>query len=149
MAEENVQPLVVALNWLEDPSLEQDALSGAAAVSAGRVETAAAAVLFPSLAFQPRAAQRRLRPWLLLLCLGSVDRAADTAAAAELSLRLIHGREAQGLKSRCTLLGSLPPRRRHVHRHPPPPCRPQHSAVADSRSFYEQVQVSITLAASR
>ncbi|PWZ58630.1 C-terminal binding protein AN [Zea mays] len=92
-----LQPLVVTLNCLEDPSLEQDALSGAAAVehaplsalSAGRVE-AAAAVLLPSLAFLPRAAQRRLRPWQLLLCLGSPDRAADTAAAAELGLRLVH-----------------------------------------------------------
>ncbi|KAF8727931.1 hypothetical protein HU200_018499 [Digitaria exilis] len=91
------QPLVVTLNCLEDPSLEQDALSGAAAVehaplsalSAGRVESAAA-VLLPSLAFLPRAAQRRLRPWQLLLCLGSPDRAADAAAAAELGLRLVH-----------------------------------------------------------
>ncbi|CAL4931972.1 unnamed protein product [Urochloa decumbens] len=91
------QPLVVALNCLEDPSLEQEALSGVAAVehaplsalSAGRVESAAA-VLLPSLAFLPRAAQRRLRPWQLLLCLGSPDRAADAAAAAELGLRLVH-----------------------------------------------------------
>ncbi|KAL6905243.1 hypothetical protein ACP4OV_002844 [Aristida adscensionis] len=91
------QPLVVALNCLEDPSLEQEALAGAAAVehaplaalSSGRVE-AAAAVLLPSLAFLPRAAQRRLRPWQLLLCLGSPDRAADAAAAAELGLRLVH-----------------------------------------------------------
>ena len=91
------QPLVVTLNCLEDPSLEQDALSGAAAVehaplsalSAGRVQ-AAAAVLLPSLAFLPRAAQLRLRPWQLLLCLGSPDRAADAAAAAELGLRLVH-----------------------------------------------------------
>ncbi|CAN6306053.1 unnamed protein product [Urochloa humidicola] len=91
------QPLVVALNCLEDSSLEQEALSGAAAVehaplsalSAGRVESAAA-VLLPSLAFLPRAAQRRLRPWQLLLCLGSPDRAADAAAAAELGLRIVH-----------------------------------------------------------
>ncbi|XP_062205495.1 C-terminal binding protein AN-like [Phragmites australis] len=91
------QPLVVSLNCIEDPSLEQEALAGAAAVehaplsalSAGRVE-AAAAVLLPSLAFLPRAAQRRLRPWQLLLCLGSPDRAADSAAAAELGLRLVH-----------------------------------------------------------
>jgi phosphoglycerate dehydrogenase-like enzyme len=91
------QPLVVTLNCLDDPFLEQDALSGAAAVehaplsalSAGRVESATA-VLLPSLAFLPRAAQRRLRPWQLLLCLGSPDRAADAAAAAELGLRLVH-----------------------------------------------------------
>ncbi|TVU31908.1 hypothetical protein EJB05_23613, partial [Eragrostis curvula] len=91
------QPLVVTLNCIEDPSAEQDALAGAAAVehaplsalASGRVE-AAAAVLLPSLAFLPRAAQRRLRPWQLLLCLGSPDRAADAAAAAELGLRLVH-----------------------------------------------------------
>ncbi|KAF6995077.1 hypothetical protein CFC21_011645 [Triticum aestivum] len=91
------QPLVVTLNCLEDPSVERDALAGAAAVehaplsalASGHVE-AAAAVLLTSLAFLPRAAQRRLRPWQLLLCLGSPDRAADAAAAAELGLRLVH-----------------------------------------------------------
>ncbi|KAG8084056.1 hypothetical protein GUJ93_ZPchr0010g9220 [Zizania palustris] len=91
------QPLVVTLNCLEDPSMEQEVLAGAAAVehaplsalTSGRVE-AAAAVLLPSLAFLPRAAQRRLRPWQLILCLGSPDRAADAAAAAELGLRLVH-----------------------------------------------------------
>ena len=91
------QPLVVSLNCLDDPSLEQEGLAGVAAVehvplsavASGRVE-AAAAVLLPSLAFLPRAAQRRLRPWQLLLCLGSPDRAADAAAAAELGLRLVH-----------------------------------------------------------
>ncbi|KAK3153155.1 hypothetical protein QOZ80_2BG0168550 [Eleusine coracana subsp. coracana] len=91
------QPLVVTLNCIEDPAVERDALSGAAAVehaplsalASGRVESAAA-VLLPSLAFLPRAAQRRLRPWQLLLCLGSPDRAADAAAAAELGLRLVH-----------------------------------------------------------
>jgi phosphoglycerate dehydrogenase-like enzyme len=91
------QPLVVTLNCIEDPVVERNALAGAAAVehaplsalASGRVE-AAAAVLLPSLAFLPRAAQRRLRPWQLLLCLGSPDRAADAAAAAELGLRLVH-----------------------------------------------------------
>ncbi|XP_006662540.2 C-terminal binding protein AN-like [Oryza brachyantha] len=91
------EPLVVTLNCLEDPSMEQEVLAGAAAVehaplsalSAGRVE-AAAAVLVTSLAFLPRAAQRRLRPWQLVLCLGSPDRAADAAVAAELGLRLVH-----------------------------------------------------------
>ncbi|KAF2937051.1 C-terminal binding protein AN [Oryza sativa Japonica Group] len=91
------QPLVVSLNCLDDPSLEQEGLAGVAgvehvplsAVASGRVE-AAAAVLLPSLAFLPRAAQRRLRPWQLLLCLGSPDRAADAALAAELGLRLVH-----------------------------------------------------------
>ncbi|CAM0956380.1 unnamed protein product [Alopecurus aequalis] len=91
------QPLVVTLNCLEDPSVERDALAGAAAVehaplsalSSGHVESAAV-VLLTSLAFLPRAAQRRLRPWQLILCLGSPDRAADAAAAAELGLRLVH-----------------------------------------------------------
>ncbi|KAK3150336.1 hypothetical protein QOZ80_3AG0231950 [Eleusine coracana subsp. coracana] len=91
------QPLVVSLNCLDDPALEQEGLAGVAAVehvplsavASGRVE-AAAAVLLPSLAFLPRAAQRRLRPWQLLLCLGSADRAADAAAAADLGLRLVH-----------------------------------------------------------
>ena len=91
------QPLVVSLNCLDDPSLEQEGLAGVAAVehvplsavASGRVE-AATAVLLPSLAFLPRAAQRRLRPWQLLLCLGSADRAADAAVAADLGLRLMH-----------------------------------------------------------
>ncbi|XP_051183523.1 C-terminal binding protein AN [Lolium perenne] len=90
-------PLVVSLNCLDDPSLEQELLSGVAgvehvplsALTTGRVESAAA-VLLPSLAALPRAAQRRLRPWQLLLCLGSADRAADAAAAAALGLRLVH-----------------------------------------------------------
>ncbi|XP_072962262.1 C-terminal binding protein AN [Typha angustifolia] len=90
-------PLVVALNCLDDPSLEQEALSSLAAIehvplsllSSGRIESAAA-VLLPSLAFLPRAAQRRLRPWQLVLCLGSADRAVDSALAADLGLRLVH-----------------------------------------------------------
>lgn len=88
---------MVSLNCLDDPSLEQELLSGVAgvehvplsAITSGRIESAAA-VLLPSLAFLPRAAQRRLRPWQLLLCLGSPDRAADAAAAADLGLRLVH-----------------------------------------------------------
>ncbi|GJN09243.1 hypothetical protein PR202_ga27231 [Eleusine coracana subsp. coracana] len=63
------QPLVVSLNCLDDPALEQEGLAGVAAVehvplsavASGRVE-AAAAVLLPSLAFLPRAAQRRSAP---------------------------------------------------------------------------------------
>ncbi|XXG76451.1 hypothetical protein AAC387_Pa08g0798 [Persea americana] len=90
-------PLVVSLNCLEDASLEQDSLSGVAAVehvplsgiSDGRIE-AAAAVLLHSLAFLPRAAQRRLQPWQLILCLGSADRSVDSALASELGLRLVH-----------------------------------------------------------
>ncbi|XP_058105273.1 C-terminal binding protein AN-like isoform X2 [Magnolia sinica] len=90
-------PLVVSLNCLEDPTLEQDSLSGLAAVehvslariAEGRIESAAA-VLLHSLAFLPRAAQRRLRPSQLVLCLGSSDRAVDSALAADLGLRLVH-----------------------------------------------------------
>ncbi|CAL9092560.1 unnamed protein product [Musa textilis] len=90
-------PLVVSLNCLEDPSLEREALAGAAAVeyvglpglSSGRIESATA-VLIHSLALLPRAAQRRLRPWQLILCLGSPDRAVDSALAADLGLRLVH-----------------------------------------------------------
>ncbi|KNA10223.1 hypothetical protein SOVF_146420 [Spinacia oleracea] len=90
-------PLVVTLNCIEDNVLEQDSLSGIAAIehvglnrlADGRIESAAA-VLLHSLAFLPRAAQRRLRPWQLVLCLGSSDRAVDSALAADLGLRLVH-----------------------------------------------------------
>ncbi|XP_008805571.1 C-terminal binding protein AN-like [Phoenix dactylifera] len=90
-------PLVVSLNCLEDPSLEQEVLAGVAAIehvglsrlADGRIESAAA-VLVHSLAFLPRAAQRRLRPWQLILCLGSTDRTVDSALAADLGLRLVH-----------------------------------------------------------
>ncbi|KAK6142784.1 hypothetical protein DH2020_023132 [Rehmannia glutinosa] len=91
-------PLVVTLNCIEDTVLEQECLSGVAQVehvplsrlAESRIETAAA-VLIHSLSFLPRAAQRRLRPWQLILCLGSSDRAVDSALAADLGLnRLIH-----------------------------------------------------------
>lgn len=91
-------PLVVTLNCVEETSLEQQCLSGVARVehvplsrlAESRIESAAA-VLLHSLAFLPRAAQRRLRPWQLILCLGSSDRAVDSALAAELGLgKLIH-----------------------------------------------------------
>ncbi|XP_073526339.1 uncharacterized protein [Phyllobates terribilis] len=89
--------MVVTLNCIEDCGLEQDSLAGVAAVehvglnrlADGRIESASA-VLLHSLAFLPRAAQRRLRPWQLILCLGSVDRSVDTALAADLGLRLVH-----------------------------------------------------------
>ncbi|XP_047976440.1 C-terminal binding protein AN-like [Salvia hispanica] len=91
-------PLVVTLNCIEDTLLEEECLSGVAEVehvslsrlAESRIESAAA-VLIHSLSFLPRAAQRRLRPWQLILCLGSSDRAVDSALAAELGLnRLIH-----------------------------------------------------------
>lgn len=90
-------PLVVTLSCIEDNELEQDSLAGVAAVehvglnrlADGKIESAAA-VLLHSLAFLPRAAQRRLKPWQLILCLGSSDRAVESAVAADLGLRLVH-----------------------------------------------------------
>ncbi|KAJ6679740.1 C-TERMINAL BINDING PROTEIN AN [Salix purpurea] len=90
-------PLVVTLNCIEDFAIEQDSLSGVALIehvplsrlSDGKIESAAA-VLLHSLAYLPRAAQRRLRPFQLILCLGSADRAVDSALAADLGLRLVH-----------------------------------------------------------
>lgn len=91
-------PLVVTLNCIEDTTLEQDCLAGVAAVdhvslsrlAESKIDTASA-VLLHSLSFLPRAAQRRLRPWQLILCLGSSDRAVDSALAADLGLhRLVH-----------------------------------------------------------
>lgn len=90
-------PSVVALNCIEDCVLEQDSLAGVALVehvplsrlADGKIE-AAAAVLLHSLAYLPRAAQRRLRPYQLILCLGSSDRAVDSVLAADLGLRIIH-----------------------------------------------------------
>jgi hypothetical protein len=72
--------LVVSLSILEDPSLEQELLAGVvgvehvplSAIAMGRVESAAA-ILLPSLAFLPQAAQRCLRPWKLLLYLGHCE----------------------------------------------------------------------------
>ncbi|VFQ75641.1 unnamed protein product [Cuscuta campestris] len=91
-------PLVVTLNCIEDTSFEQDCLAGVVVVehvplsrlAEARIESASA-VLLHSLAFLPRAAQRRLRPWQLILCLGSSDRAVDSALAADLGLtQLVH-----------------------------------------------------------
>ncbi|KAI3494922.1 hypothetical protein L1887_36962 [Cichorium endivia] len=91
-------PLVVTLNCIEDASIEQEYLAGIARVehvplsllAEAKIESAAA-VLLHSLAFLPRAAQRRLRPWQIVLCLGSSDRSVDSAIAADLGLgRLVH-----------------------------------------------------------
>ncbi|KAH8516862.1 hypothetical protein Peur_048114 [Populus x canadensis] len=95
--QQNLLPLVVTLNCIEDCAIEQDSLSGVASIehvplsrlSDGKIESAAA-VLLHSLAYLPRAAQRRLRPYQLILCLGSADRAVDSALAADLGLRLVH-----------------------------------------------------------
>ncbi|XVE77203.1 hypothetical protein DITRI_Ditri13aG0042600 [Diplodiscus trichospermus] len=90
-------PLVVSLNCIEDCVLEQESLAGVALVEhvplsrlGDRKIESAAAVLIHSLAYLPRAAQRRLRPYQLILCLGSSDRAVDSALADDLGLRLVH-----------------------------------------------------------
>ncbi|KAJ4950865.1 hypothetical protein NE237_027697 [Protea cynaroides] len=90
-------PLVVYLNCLEDCNLEQEFLAGIATVehvglnrlANGLIESAAAVILH-SLSFLPRAAQRRLQPWQVILCLGSSDRSVESALAADLGLRLVH-----------------------------------------------------------
>ncbi|ESQ36782.1 hypothetical protein EUTSA_v10007060mg [Eutrema salsugineum] len=90
-------PLVVTLNCVEDCALEQDSLAGVAGVeyvplsriADGKIESATAVILH-SLAYLPRAAQRRLRSHQLILCLGSADRAVDSTLAADLGLRLVH-----------------------------------------------------------
>jgi hypothetical protein len=90
-------PLIVALNCLEDCLLEQEAVQEVAQIqhvslsqiTEGKIE-AAIAVLLHSLTFLPRAAQRRLQSWQLILCLGSVDKASDSSLATELGLHLLH-----------------------------------------------------------
>ena len=90
-------PLIVALNCLEDCLLEQEALQDVAQIqhvslsqiSEGKIE-ASIAVLLHSLTFLPRAAQKRLQTWQLILCLGSVDKASDSSLATELGLHLLH-----------------------------------------------------------
>ncbi|KAI4355147.1 hypothetical protein L6164_003947 [Bauhinia variegata] len=90
-------PLVVTLNCIEDCAVELESLAGVAAVehvplsrlADGKIESAAA-VLLHSLAYLPRAAQRRLRPYQLILCLGSADRSVDSSLASDLGLRLVH-----------------------------------------------------------
>ncbi|KAI7758409.1 LOW QUALITY PROTEIN: hypothetical protein M8C21_013097, partial [Ambrosia artemisiifolia] len=89
---------IITLNCIEDTSIEHEYLTGIARVehvplsllAESKIESATA-VLLHSLAFLPRAAQRRLRPWQIILCLGSSDRSADSAIAVELGLgRLVH-----------------------------------------------------------
>ncbi|CAL9051954.1 unnamed protein product [Musa banksii] len=62
---------------------------GLSGLAGGPIESAAV-VLLHSLVLLPRAAQRRLRPWQLILCLGSPDRAVNSALASDLGLRLVH-----------------------------------------------------------
>ncbi|KAK1408831.1 hypothetical protein QVD17_40913 [Tagetes erecta] len=91
-------PLVITLNCIEDTSIEHEYLAGVARVehvplsllAEAKIESAAA-VLLHSLVFLPRAAQRRLRPWQIVLCLGSSDRSMDSAIAADLGLgKFVH-----------------------------------------------------------
>ncbi|KAG2720433.1 hypothetical protein I3760_02G034700 [Carya illinoinensis] len=90
-------PSVVTLNCIEDCALEQESLAGVAAVehvplsrlADGKIESAAAVILH-SLSYLPRAAQSRLRPYQLILCLGSADRSVESALATDLGLRLVH-----------------------------------------------------------
>ncbi|KAF7826095.1 C-terminal binding protein AN [Senna tora] len=90
-------PLVVCFNCIEDCAFEQQSLAGVATVdyvplsrlSQGKIEYASV-VLLHSLSYLPRAAQRRLRPYHLILCLGSADRSVDSALANDLGLRLVH-----------------------------------------------------------
>ncbi|CAN8306490.1 unnamed protein product [Cochlearia groenlandica] len=94
---EKPSALVVTLNCVEDCSIEKESLSGVAGVeyvplsriADGKIESATAVILH-SLAYLPRAAQRRLRPNQLILCLGSADRAVDSTLAGDLGLRLVH-----------------------------------------------------------
>ncbi|KAL0904219.1 hypothetical protein M5K25_026300 [Dendrobium thyrsiflorum] len=90
-------PLIISLNCIEDVSFEQQSLTGIASVehvalsdlTDGRIESAAV-VLLHSLAFLPRAAQRRLQSWQLIICLGSSSRVVDSALATDLGLRVVH-----------------------------------------------------------
>ncbi|XP_076906794.1 C-terminal binding protein AN-like [Bidens hawaiensis] len=91
-------PLVITLNCIESPTIEHEYLTGIARVehvplsllADAKIESAAA-VLLHSLVFLPRAAQRRLRPWQIVLCLGSSDRSTDSAIAVDLGLgRFVH-----------------------------------------------------------
>ncbi|CAM6085721.1 unnamed protein product [Calypogeia fissa] len=90
-------PLVVALNCMDDCRAEAEALDGLAVVEhvglaqvgEGKIE-AAVAVLVQSLAYLPRAAQRRLQPWQLILSLGCADKPVDSGLASDLGLQLLH-----------------------------------------------------------
>ncbi|KAI4338389.1 hypothetical protein MLD38_023454 [Melastoma candidum] len=93
-------PLVVTLNCIDDPTLEQALLSHVATVShvplthlttSSSLLSSASAVIIHSLSYLPRAAQRRLQPNHLILCLGSPDRSLDSSLASDLGLpNLVH-----------------------------------------------------------
>ncbi|GAA0145964.1 hypothetical protein LIER_06028 [Lithospermum erythrorhizon] len=98
MAPPHKLPLVVTLNCIEEPTLEQSSLNSVAQlhhIPLSHLSSSplphAAAVLLHSLAFLPRAAQRLLRPHHLILCLGSSDKALDSALALDLGLtKVVH-----------------------------------------------------------
>lgn len=115
-------PLVVALNCLPDCSLEEEALQGVAKiehvslaqVAEGKIE-AAAAVLLHSLAYLPRAAQRRLQPWQLILTLSCMDKMVDSALANELGLQLLHVDSGRSEEIADTVMALLLGLLRHTH----------------------------------
>jgi len=115
-------PLVVALNCLPDCSLEEEVLQGVAKVehvslaqvAEGKIETAAA-VLLHSLAFLPRAAQRRLQPWQLILTLSCMDKMVDSALANELGLQLLHVDSGRSEEIADTVMALILGLLRHTH----------------------------------
>jgi len=115
-------PLVVAIHCLEDCRLEKEALAGIAEfrhvglahLPTGRVEEAVAVVL-RSLAHLPVAAQRRLKPWQLILSLSCSDQAADSALARELGLQLLHVDKKRVEEVADTTLAFLLGLLRHTH----------------------------------
>ena len=115
-------PLVVALNCLPDCSLEEAILNGVAKVEhvslvqvgEGKIESAAA-VLLHSLAYLPRAAQRRLQPWQLILTLSCMDKVVDSALANELGLQLLHVDSGRAEEIADTVMALLLGLLRHTH----------------------------------
>lgn len=115
-------PLVVALNCLPDTTLEEGTLKGVAQVEhvslaqvgEGKIETAAA-VLLHSLAYLPRAAQRRLQPWQLILTLSCMDKMVDSALANELGLQLLHVDSGRAEEIADTVMALLLGLLRHTH----------------------------------
>lgn len=91
------RPLVVYFNCMEDCAGDAEALADVAElehvslaeVLGGRLELAAVVVV-QSLSFLPRAAQKRLSPAQMVVCMGAADRAAETQLAEELGLQLLH-----------------------------------------------------------
>jgi phosphoglycerate dehydrogenase-like enzyme len=85
-----------------------------AQVGEGKIE-AAAAVLLHSLAYLPRAAQRRLQPWQLVLTLSCMDKMVDSALANELGLQLLHVDSGRAEEVADTVMALLLGLLRHTH----------------------------------